>query len=97
MKNNISFIDLFCGIGEIRLGMEKQGLKCIVSCDINSEYRKTYYENFEEKPLGGITKIDNSAILSHDILCADFSSQLFSIFGEQKGIKDTRLSLRLPL
>ncbi|WP_177388669.1 DNA cytosine methyltransferase [uncultured Campylobacter sp.] len=93
MKNNISFIDLFCGIGGIRLGMEKQGLKCIMSCDINSECRKTYYENFGEKPLGDIIKINKDSIPQHDILCAGFPCQPFSISGRQRGFEDTRGTL----
>lgn len=40
MNKNIRFTDLFCGIGGIRLGMEKQGFECVFSCDINPECQK---------------------------------------------------------
>ena len=90
---NITFIDLFCGIGGIRLGMESQKFKCIMSCDINSECRANYFENFSEMPQGDITKIDENSIPEHDILCAGFPCQPFSISGKQKGFEDTRGTL----
>ena len=89
----ITFIDLFCGIGGIRLGMESQGFKCIMSSDINSECQRTYNENFGEIPLGDITKIAEKSIPDHDILCAGFPCQPFSISGKQKGFEDTRGTL----
>ena len=56
MNEQVRFIDLFCGIGGIRIGMESQGFECVFSSDINVECQKTYEENFGEKPLGDITK-----------------------------------------
>ena len=64
-----TFIDLFCGIGGIRLGMESQGFKCVMSSDINIECQKTYKANFNEIPLGDITKIDEKDIPDHDCIC----------------------------
>lgn len=89
-KNSIEFIDLFCGIGGIRLGMEEAGLKCIFSCDINEDCQKTYFENFKELPKGDIKSVDEKAIPDHQILCAGFPCQPFSISGKQKGFADTR-------
>ena len=89
----VKFIDLFCGIGGIRLGMESQGFKCVMSSDINSECQRTYEENFGEMPLGDITQIDAKDIPNHDILCAGFPCQPFSISGKQKGFEDTRGTL----
>lgn len=86
----IEFIDLFCGVGGIRLGMENAGFKCIFSCDINDECQKTYFENFGELPKGDIKLIDEKSIPSHQILCAGFPCQPFSISGRQKGFADTR-------
>lgn len=90
---NVSFIDLFCGIGGIRLGMEAAGFNCIMSSDINPECQRTYFENFGEMPQGDITKIDEKSIPDHDILCAGFPCQPFSISGKQKGFGDTRGTL----
>ena len=91
--SNVSFIDLFCGIGGIRLGMEATGFKCIMSSDINPECQRTYFENFGEMPQGDITKIDEKSIPDHDILCAGFPCQPFSISGKQQGFGDTRGTL----
>lgn len=89
----ISFIDLFCGVGGIRLGMEKVGFNCVMSSDINVECQNTYFENFGEMPQGDIKEIDEKAIPNHDILCAGFPCQPFSISGKQKGFEDTRGTL----
>ena len=87
------FIDLFCGIGGMRLGMESAGFRCVFSCDINEECRKTYQANFEEIPEGDIAHISEKSIPDFDVLCAGFPCQPFSISGKQKGFEDTRGTL----
>ena len=97
MEKKIRFIDLFCGIGGIRLGMEQQGFACVLSSDINMECRKTYLENFGEFPLGDIHEISADDIPEHEVLCAGFPCQPFSISGKQRGFHDTRGTLFFEL
>jgi len=87
------FIDLFCGIGGIRLGMENAGFECVFSCDIDSECQSTYAINFGEVPDGDIRDISEKDIPEFDILCAGFPCQPFSISGKQKGFADDRGNL----
>ena len=89
----VTFIDLFCGIGGIRLGMESAGFQCVMSSDIDIECQRTYFENFGEVPLGDIREIDEKDVPDHDVLCAGFPCQPFSISGRQKGFQDTRGTL----
>lgn len=90
IQETIKFIDLFCGVGGIRLGMETQGFQCVFSCDIDLECKKTYEANFGVRPNGDITRIDEKSIPDHDILCAGFPCQPFSISGVQQGFDDIR-------
>lgn len=90
---NMKFIDLFSGIGGFRIALESLGFKCVFSSDIDKEARKVYKNNFGENPEGDITKIPNSEIPSHDILCAGFPCQPFSISGKRLGFEDIRGTL----
>lgn len=93
MEKKITFIDLFAGIGGIRQGFEKNGFECVFSSEINEECKKTYEANYGEIPFGDISKIDAKDIPDHDVLCAGFPCQPFSISGKQKGFSDTRGTL----
>ncbi|MBB5186679.1 DNA (cytosine-5)-methyltransferase 1 [Zhongshania antarctica] len=75
------FIDLFAGIGGVRLGFQNAGGACVFSSEYDKGAQKTYKENHGEFPFGDITKIDESAIPSHDILLAGFPCQPFSHAG----------------
>jgi len=88
-----TFIDLFSGIGGFRIAFDSFGAKCVFSSEWDTHSQEVYHRNFGEKPRGDITKIDASEIPSHDILCAGFPCQAFSISGKQKGFEDTRGTL----
>jgi DNA (cytosine-5)-methyltransferase 1 len=89
-KNTLQFIDLFAGIGGFRIALESVGAKCVFSSEIDLSASKTYMANFHEQPKGDITKINSKEIPPHDILCAGFPCQPFSIGGYRKGFDDTR-------
>lgn len=81
-------IDLFCGIGGFRIAMEDNRVKCVFSSDIDSFAQKTYQANFEELPVGDITKVEASDIPHFDILTAGFPCQPFSYAGLCEGFED---------
>lgn len=89
----INFIDLFAGIGGFRIALEKHGANCVFSSDWDKDSQKVYEKNFNEKPCGDITKVHEKDIPNHNILCAGFPCQAFSVSGKQKGFKDIRGSL----
>lgn len=91
--NGYTFIDLFAGIGGLRIAFERLGCKCVFSLDWDSDAQKTYEANFGEKPAGDITRIDAASVPDHDILLAGFPCQAFSIMGDMKGFYDTRGTL----
>ena len=82
---NFKFIDLFAGIGGLRLGFESVGGKCIFSSEIDKFACDTYEKNFGERPAGDITKISAENIPDFDILLGGFPCQSFSIIGKQEG------------
>ena len=91
--SDFKFIDLFAGIGGIRLGFQSQGGECVFSSEWDKHAQDTYEANFGEQPDGDITEIEPSDIPNHDILLGGFPCQAFSICGEQKGFSDTRGTL----
>lgn len=89
-KTQIRFIDLFAGIGGIRLPFEEMGYKCVFSSEWDKFACETYAANFGDVPHGDITKIAAEDIPGHDLLLAGFPCQAFSICGKQLGFADTR-------
>ena len=79
-----SFIDLFAGIGGMRIAFEQNGGHCVYSNEWNKYCQQTYFANFGEQPDGDITKVDARIIPDHDILVAGFPCQPFSIAGVSK-------------
>ena len=88
-----SFIDLFAGIGGIRMGFEHVGGECVFTSEWDESAQKTYQAKFGEIPYGDIRKIDPTEIPSFDILLAGFPCQPFSQAGLKKGFDDTRGTL----
>lgn len=98
-NNNIGkykAIDLFSGIGGIRLGFQNvfhDDLQFVMSSEIDSYAQKTYNANFDDLQYGDITKIKEEEIEKHDFILAGFPCQAFSIAGLRKGFEDTRGTL----
>ena len=86
-------IDLFAGIGGIRLGFEEFGCQNVFTSEWDQDAQKMYEANFGEKPRGDITQIAPADIPNHDILLAGFPCQPFSIIGSMQGFADTRGTL----
>ncbi|WP_313100702.1 DNA (cytosine-5-)-methyltransferase [Epilithonimonas sp.] len=83
-KPKFKFIDLFAGIGGIRLAYQNLGGKCVFSSEWNNFAKKTYEANFGEVPFGDITQISEDSIPDHDVLLGGFPCQPFSIAGVSK-------------
>ncbi len=94
LPSTIKFIDLFCGIGGFRYAsqqaFEQLGIsgQCLFSSDIDKFAAESYEANFQEKPVGDITKVRAEDIPDFDLLFAGFPCQAFSICGLQKGFED---------
>lgn len=91
--SGITFIDLFAGLGGFRIALESLGARCVYSNEWDEPVQKVYADNFGDTPEGDITKVDEKTIPDHDILCAGFPCQAFSISGKQRGFEDSRGTL----
>ena len=92
-KTGFNFIDLFAGIGGFRIALENHGGECVFSSEWDDNSQITYYRNFGEVPRGDITEIHEKNVPKHNVLCAGFPCQAFSISGKRKGFDDTRGTL----
>ena len=80
----LRFIDLFCGIGGFRIAFDRAGCECVFSCDWDEHSQLTYWKNFGHVPKGDIHSVKDFEIPAHDILCAGFPCQPFSLAGVSK-------------
>ena len=89
----MTIIDLFAGLGGFRIALESLGAKCVYSNEWDKPVQQVYIDNFGDVPEGDITQVDERTIPDHDILCAGFPCQAFSISGKRRGFEDSRGTL----
>ncbi|MDA7827991.1 DNA (cytosine-5-)-methyltransferase [Rhodobacteraceae bacterium] len=87
------FIDIFAGIGGIRLPFQEKGGHCVFTSEWDKFCKKTYAANFGDVPHGDIVKVSASDIPEHDLILAGFPCQAFSQAGLKQGFNDTRGTL----
>lgn len=90
MRHQLTFIDLFAGLGGFHIALEELGCKCVFASEIREDLRKLYKINFGMEACGDITQIDYKTIPHHDILCAGFPCQPFSQAGYRQGFDDEK-------
>ena len=92
----ITFVELFCGVGGFRYGLEQTGkFRCAYSNDIDKYASAIYRYHWQDGTMheGDIRATDVSGIPEHDLICAGFPCQSFSIAGKRGGFADTRGTL----
>ena len=82
------FFDLFAGIGGFHIALARNGCECVFASEIDKSCVKVYENNYGIKPVGDITKVDETKIPDFDILCGGFPCQSFSHSGKQNGFND---------
>lgn len=87
MSKKLKFIDLFAGVGGMRMAFERNSCECVFSSEWDVFAQKTYFANFGDMPFGDITAIDEKAVPDHDILVGGFPCQPFSSVGKRQGFK----------
>ncbi|PKL01236.1 MAG: DNA (cytosine-5-)-methyltransferase [Tenericutes bacterium HGW-Tenericutes-1] len=92
-EKNFKFIDLFSGIGGFHQALSSLGGQCVFSSEIDKECINVYNKNYNISSDYDITKVDETKIPFHDVLCAGFPCQTFSKAGKQAGVNDTRGTL----
>ena len=94
-SSRFTFIDLFAGIGGIRLPFSELGYKCVFSSEWDKHAQATYLANYGEMPFGDICRESTKRFIpdNFDLLLAGFPCQAFSIIGKMRGFEDTRGTL----
>ncbi len=91
--DGLRFIDLFCGIGGFHAAAKSLGMTGVFACDIDEPCRAAYSHNYGLIPAGDIAAIPAEDIPDHELLCAGFPCQPFSIIGDRAGFADARGTL----
>lgn len=89
-EQRFRFIDLFAGVGGLRLPFQQLGGHCVFTSEWDKYAQKTYLANYGEMPVGDITRVNAADIPDHDILLGGFPCQAFSLAGRKQGFSDTR-------
>ena len=90
---NLKCADFFCGIGGFHIAARNIGLETVFACDIDDEVRRAYQANFGLLPAADIVSLKAEDVPDHDLLCAGFPCQPFSIIGRKQGFADPRGTL----
>lgn len=94
VASGFTFIDLFAGIGGMRIAFERAGGECVLTCEIDGNAIKTYQANYKPKHphiyAKDICKLDSNDVPTHDVLIAGFPCQPYSMAGLRQGLKDQR-------
>lgn len=93
LSGGFRFVDLFAGIGGMRLAGERAGGTCVFTSEIDAACKRMYEAYFGDMPTGDITEVPPAEVPDHEVLFAGFPCQPFSIIGEQRGFADTRGTL----
>jgi DNA (cytosine-5)-methyltransferase 1 len=96
-KKQLTYADMFCGIGGFHAAADSLGMKCVFACDIDEDARKAYEANYGIRPESDICRVEPSSVPDHDVLFAGFPCQPFSIIGAQAGFADARGTLFFEL
>jgi DNA (cytosine-5)-methyltransferase 1 len=84
-ENKLKFIDLFSGIGGFHISLQNNNCECVFASEIDNKCIEVYEDNYNIKPMGDISKIDEKIIPDFDILCGGFPCTSFSHSGKQEG------------
>lgn len=81
----LRFVDAFAGLGGFHTALSSLGHECVFACEIDEELRAIYERNYGLRPAGDIREVRADEVPAHDIFCAGFPCQPFSLAGKKKG------------